>query len=1104
MLLNVRSAYSLLQSTVRVDAYVHQAKALGYSAIGLADFQVLHGALEFYNACQKVGLKALIGLTVELPGLVRQDQSFPMLLYAVNEAGYHHLLKISRLLNSYRHQASEVWHYLMQASNDLVAISIGKKGEIEQALIQEDAASATAILTQWRQLFGTENVYIGVPVYPFNQTEVARLVDFAKVHQVPLVPNQLMNTVHPQDAFSLKVLQAVDVNENVDITLQHMQGAHYLYGYEQLAAMYRAAGLESCLTEWKKLSERLNVTLLQHQTLLPSFQTPNGEKADAYLRELTYARLDALAVTNYALYKERLDYELSVIARMGFSDYFLIVWEIMAFCHEKNIRTGPGRGSAAGSLVSYLLRITLVDPIEYDLLFERFLNPERQSMPDIDIDIPDNRREQVLQYIEQRYGHEQVAQIATFGTFGAKQAIRDTLRVLGATSDTLKRWAKAIPNELNITLEKAYQQSKILRQLVESSEENKTIFRAAMTLEGLPRHVSTHAAAVVINDRPLVSLIPVMERADQRMMTQFTMYDVERIGLLKMDFLGLRNLSLLDDVLRNVQQTHPDFEIQGIDMNDDATLELFRKADTLGVFQFESEGIKNVLKKVQPIRFEDIVAVNALFRPGPMKQIDTFVKRKHGQLSAEYFHEALVPILEKTYGIMVYQEQVMQVCQVMAGFSLGQADLLRRAMSKKQADVMQKEQAHFIEGARQKGISAMLAQQVYAHIQEFASYGFNRSHAVVYSTLAYQLAYLKAHYPLEFYQALLNSNSSPHYLQEAKRRLKTLLPLDINTSQYRFIRSGQTLRVGFECVKGVRREWVDYVLNDRQLAGPYTSMVNFLQRMPKKFLKQEAVEALIVAGAFDAFGYNRATLVHNLPHLLKGVEFSGNNLSLFAAIEPKIDWVEEWDLMTRLAKEKEVLDFTLSGHPLDEFERLFDTNTELMRLETLTELLPKASMKTIGLVKHVKTIRTKKNDLMAFVTLSNETTDIHVTIFPQVYHHTQALLKENNILYVEGTVDTDNRGDKQLLANRIQLAQQLTFEAVSQATTCFIKVTNFETMNLSKLKAFILENQGPIPVVLVDSNRQTWQLDAPYLVSYAPRVQQELRQLFGERHVVFK
>lgn len=1111
MLLNVRSAYSLLQSTIRIEQYVIKAKELGYQAIGLADEKVLHGALEFYNTCRRHGLKPLIGLTVKLPGIVRQDKEFPFLLYAIDSQGYQHLMRVSRMLNSDRYVKRDVWQYLRDKADNLIIVSIGRKGELEQALIHEDEVWAQTTLQEWQKIFGDENVYIGVPIYPMNAMEVERLVTFAHQQGVPTVINQLLHTLNREDGFSLKVLQAIHANESVDLSLQNIQGAHYLYAYSQLVSMYEAEGLMECVTATQRLVARLNVEIAQHQTLLPSFPTPNGESASNYLRQVAMQALTQLGLQTNSTYIERLNYELSVIDRMGFSDYFLIVWEIMDYCHRNQIRTGPGRGSAAGSLVSFLLKITLVDPIEYELLFERFLNPERQTMPDIDIDIPDNQREKVLRYIEQRYGHEQVAQIATFGTFGAKQAIRDTLRVLGATTDTLKRWARAIPNELNISLEQAYRQSSALRQLVESSEDNRHFFKVALTLEGLPRHVSTHAAAVVISDQPLHQLIPVMERQEQRLMTQFTMYDIEQIGLLKMDFLGLRNLTLLEDIIRNVKKEKPQFDIEEINLDDEGTLDLFRRADTFGIFQFESEGIKNVLRKVQPASFEDIVAVNALFRPGPMKQIDTFVARKHGRLKPEYFHEMLVPILAKTYGVMVYQEQVMQVCQLMAGFTLGQADLLRRAMSKKQADVMEREREYFIEGATKRGITAQIANQVYQHIQEFASYGFNRSHAVVYSTLAYQLAYLKVHYPLAFYQALLNNGRSAatsfaHYFQEAKRQLGHIRAVNINLSQAGFsVQKGQ-LMVGFESVKGMRREWIDYILNDRQLVGPYTSLINFLQRMPKKFLKQDAVEALIYAGAFDSFGYNRATLTHNLPHLLKGIEFSGNNLNLFPALEPKIEWVDEWDLMTVLAKEKEVLDFVLSGHPLDEFERLFDTHSDLTQLEYLPTLRKKTSMRTIGMITHVKQIRTKKNDRMAFVTLSNETFDATVVVFPQVYQQHVALLKENTILYVEGTVDLDNRGETQLIANRIQDIHQTEFRQAEVPQTCFIKVADFEQLDeiVQQLKTYIQANPGPTKVILVDNQRRTWQLDNAYQVSYAPRIQQELKQMFGMRNVVFK
>lgn len=1113
MLLNVRTAYSLLNSTVNIQDYVNNAKDLGYQAIGIADQNVLHGALEFYQACQKNGMKALMGMTLEIPGLIRQDTDYPFIIYAKNYEGYLDLIKISRLANQPEVASQQIWQLFSEQRNQLVVVSGGRNGEIEQALIHDDQKWARKVLDVWQTFFGKENVYLGVPIYPYNPLEISNLLEFAEQFQLPVVCNQLVDTINQEDAFSLKVMQAIAANEQLDISLRNIRGGHYLYAARQIESLYEEANLSQCIRNTQALVNELSVEIPLNQQLLPKYQVPGQLSSDEYLKQLTLERLHSLNITNQSVYLERLEHELSVISQMGFSDYFLIVWDIISYCHTNNIRVGPGRGSAAGSLVSFLLTITLVDPIAYDLLFERFLNPERYNMPDIDIDIPDNKREQVLRFIETHYGYEQVAQICTFGTFGAKQAIRDTLRVLGADGQELKKWSNAIPRELDITLESAFIKSAELRQIVESSDLNQQLFQVALTLEGLPRHISTHAAAVVISDFPLERQVPVFDRQEQMLITQYAMADVERMGLLKMDFLGLRNLKLLDDVLNNIKLSQKEaIDIGAIDMSDSETLELFRRAQTAGVFQFESDGIRNVLRKLQPASFEDIVAVNALFRPGPMKQIDRFIRRKHGEEKIDYLHPLLEKSLSKTYGIIVYQEQVMQICQQMAGFSLGQADILRRAMGKKQADIMERERTHFIKGAIDNQIDPQTAQKVYQYIYEFANYGFNRAHAVVYSTLAYQLAYLKVHYPLEFYQALLNngrsnSTTANQYFQEAKKRLKKVSGLDINVSLANFSIYKEQLQVGFDSVKGMRKDLSQHIIDNRNLLGPFTDLLNFLRRLPTNFLKIELVQPLIEGGAFDTFGYNRATLMHNLPTMIQSVEFSGQNINLFAEIEPKVTWVKEWTLTEQLEREQEVLGFTLAGHPIDEYQEYIEKNPELKLLSAVHEMKAKQRFKAIAYIKTIRIIRTKNNDLMAFVSVSDTESEAELIVFPQQYQRFSSLLIEQQIVLLDGTISLNKREEKQIIINDLKEANKLdlTIER-KEITKCYVKISDFKIANeqIQKLKELALENPGPAIIILVNELRQTWQLNSPYTISYSQRVQNEVKNIFGNERVVFK
>ena len=1116
MLFNVHSANSLLASTLTIPAYVEAAKERGYQILGLADVHSLQGALDFYNRCQAAGLKAMIGATIKLPGALKQTHIYPFLVYALNQAGYYELIGLIRRLSHQPLSPGAIWDYLTQSCHNLVYISCGHASEVEQTLIHSGDQEAGLVLERLEQVFGPGNVYLGVAAFPYNPVEGEAVKALAKSQQVPLVVGQGVSTLNQGDAFSLKVLEAIGANETLDVELRAMQGVHYVYNWADLESQYVRLGLADCLTNSRQLADRMQVSLPQNQAFLPKFPTPDQLPASQYLRNLTQVALEALAPANRELYQERLDYELKVIDSMGFSDYFLIVWDIIIYCQSHAIRVGPGRGSAAGSLVSYLLGITRVDPIQYNLLFERFLNPERYNMPDIDMDIPDNKRQQVLHYVVERYGQEQVAQIATLGTFGARAAMRDTLRVLGADSETLRVWARAIPKELDISLPQAYQKSAALRQLVSQSETNQQLFQVAQTIEGLPRHISTHAAAVVIHDQALDQVIPVVERPNQPLMTQFTMYDVEKVGLLKMDFLGLRNLNLLDTIIKQVQKSQADFDIEAISMEDAQTLALFRAADTNGVFQFESDGIKQVLRKLQPERFEDIVAVNALFRPGPMKQIDHYVARRHGKESYQAIHPILEEILAPTYGIIVYQEQVMQVCQRMAGFSLGQADLLRRAMGKKQADVMAREREHFIRGAREQGIEPEIASATYDYIYEFASYGFNRSHAVVYSTLAFQLAYLKVHYPLAFYQALLNMGSSNQttmadYILEAKRHTGPLLGLNLNESQIGFSVSGQQLQVGLSAIRTLRHDFVSHIVEDRQLLGPYTGLLHFMQRLPKKWLKHEWLESLISVGAFDYTGMNRPTLLKNLDKLMQSVTFSGGNLSLFPELEPRIEWVEDWSPSQKRDKEVEILGFSLEGHPVATYQAFAKSHPNLLSVRDILAAQPNLKVQTLVLVKGIRVINTKKQELMAFLELEDEVASISGVVFPQSYRHYVSLLKEGQVLLVEGTVELDRQGRHQLIIKRLALVNEEEAKAPSSPNQhpfqrCFVQVKAFQDLKpfLPGLRKFADQYSGPVAMILVDGNRQTFQLDDAYRVSYGQKAQAELAKLLAPFKIIYK
>ncbi|MGX7106854.1 DNA polymerase III subunit alpha [Hutsoniella sourekii] len=1119
MLLNTQTVYSLLASTVTLEEYIKKAKELGYLSLGIADKEVLHGALEFYRLCQKYGMHALIGMRLELAGLVKQDQSYSFLLYARSYSGYQALMQISYLLNSSNRSSHQIWQLIQRSHGDLVYVSLGKESELEQALIRQDIQLAHQIEEALVNLFGQDGTYLGITAYPANNLELSHISDYLKQSDLTPVMAQPLNTLSSDQQTSLNVLQAIRDNRTLDWSAMAMRGPYTLYSPDELRALYGQINFSQAWDNTLKLSKTLVIDLPLDRELLPKFPVPSGYDSKTYLAHLTYQTMEDLGLDSQDKYVLQLEHELAIIDQMGFNDYFLIVWEIIDYCHQNNIRIGPGRGSAAGSLVSYLLKITGVDPIQYDLLFERFLNPERYSMPDIDIDIPDNRRDQVINYVVKRYGYHQVAQIATFGTFGAKQAIRDSLRVLGAGNQTLKAWSSSILSDANqvMTLARAYRESTALRQIVTANSENQEIFKIAQTIEGLPRHISTHAAAVVIYDQPLVETIPVMERkdgGDQALMTQFSMYDVEAVGLLKMDFLGLRNLTILDEALTTIKkQTGQEIAIESINKNDSSVLELFQKGDTIGVFQFESDGIRRVLRKLKPESFEDIVAVNALYRPGPMQQIDHFIDRKHGREKITYVHSSLEPILKNTYGIIVYQEQVMQILVRMGGFSLGEADLVRRAMSKKQADVMEAQRDHFIQGALARGYSQSEAEEVFDYIYAFSNYGFNRAHAVVYSTLAYQLAYLKVYYPAFFFKSLLNntdgrSSKFQANVQQAKRWVKQLLPVDINRSLMTFSIDGQGLRIGLESVRGLRRELIGHIIDDRQLIGPYKDFIEFLRRLPDKFQKAEMIQPLIHAGAFDSFGYNRRTLDFNLDTLVQSIQFAGNSMSLFEEMEPKIELVAEYSNDELLQLEEEALGFSLAPDVMEAFEPNFDQDHSILRLNDVLEQKVGARIKTIAKIKDVRVIQTRKEELMAFLTLAYQGQEVSIVVFPKIYRQVQQLLSLGEVIGLEGKIDLDRRQQKQVIALKIQEAKTVVKAKSSSkelVPNCFIRIQDFtqDQLLIEKVKRIILAHPGPSPVIIVDQAKNTIQLDHPYKVSYSDRTKSELYDLLGHSNVVY-
>ena len=1080
-ILQVTSGYSLLRSTIDLYRYVMTAKELGYQKLALTDEGVLHGAIEFYNLCRNQNIEPIIGCLFQYKQWRNAEAFSSMIVYAKDEIGYQSLIELSTQYQKSKLVSKDMEKIIKEASEHLQIVFPQENSE--WAL---ECSNGEVAFQRW--LFEAEeryfpNIHLGIESNQILPIPLEELEAWGQDFSMKLLPFVKTFYLKAEDDFSYRVLKAIGDGETLSTTQAEVSGQYYLQDEKTLTQQSSTILEGKLVRQLEEFVDSLKWKLSKHKLLLPKFQTPEGKMSQEYLQEICQQSLKDKELVKDE-YESRLNYELSIIHQMGFDDYFLIVWDIMKYAHEAGIQTGPGRGSAAGSLVSYLLNITKVDPIEYQLLFERFLNPERYTMPDIDLDFPDNRREDILDYVRRKYGENHVAQIATFGTFGSKQALRDVCRVLGLTTVQAGEWSKAIPNQLGINLKTAYEQSKNLQTLVSRSPKNQLIFETACRIEGLPRHLSTHAAGVVLYDKPLTDVIPLIYKDQQMPITQYTMKYVEQIGLLKMDFLGLTNLSILHDSIELTKSIYQhEIILNEIPLDDEKTLELFQMADTNGIFQFESDGIRRVLKKLRPTNLEDIAAVNALYRPGPMEQIDTFIKRKHGQEVVKYPHPILESILQSTYGVMVYQEQVMQVTSQMAGFTLGQADILRRAIGKKDAKVIEKEKAHFIEGAIGKGIDVESATEVYQYIERFANYGFNRSHAFAYSLLAYQLAYFKAHYPRAFYTAILRfvGDRSPKlqtYFIEAKQRGISIKNPSINTSVGDYTATIDGIFIGLNAIKGLRRDFIQEILIQRKQNGPFIDFMDFAFRIGKRFCKKEALEALIDAGAFDELGKNRATLRATIDAVIESVKFHGSNLSLELNEEmyPKYFEEEDSNIIEKIEREIAVLGFPVSAFPTEPYEILYKEQ----KAEKISNIYESKPVSVLGILKNIRKTRTKKGEPMAFGTIQDETGEMEFVVFSEVYPIVFSMLEENQLVLLKGKTRKNLQSKWQVQVQQVLSLFEVEGLAQAASIKCYIKITeNLQNKEVfDQIRNVIINNPGDTTVLLyIESKEQVLKMN---------------------------
>lgn len=1112
--LHVHSSYSLLNSTLQIEDLVKAAAEQGHTALGITDENVMYGAVAFYKACRKHNIKPIIGLSLLVETEADVDGkkgSYPLILLAQTDIGYRHLLKLSTLVQT-EYKNGVPLPALSSNSKDLIAIS-PSLGEINQHLLHENFDTAMGLLEKYTTLF-RHNFYMAIEPSSSKHEQLLNslVIQFCQEKSIQSVITNPIHYLQKEDAIIHECLQCIQQGTKLmewDRNFEEKQ--YFLKDEETMVKEFQH--LPESLANTVKIANQCNVTIDLGNMLLPKFPLPQGISADQYLKGLCKKGLEKRYKSNLPSgAHERLEYELTVIEKMHFSDYFLIVWDFMSYAHKHNILTGPGRGSAAGSLVAYVLGITNIDPLKYNLLFERFLNPERVSMPDIDIDFPDHRRDEMIQYVSKKYGKEHVAQIVTFGTLAARASIRDVGRVLGVASTEIDRLAKVIPSRPGISLEQALQESASLQKELKENHEARKVFTIALKIEGLPRHTSTHAAGVVISDSSLTDSVPLQEGHGGVMLTQYPMDILEELGLLKMDFLGLRNLSLIENIQRFIKkELGQTINLQDIPLEDEKTFTLLGEGDTTGVFQLESAGMRKVLRRLKPTNLEDIVAVNALYRPGPMENIPIFIERKHGHKKITFPHEDLKGILEPTYGVIVYQEQIMQIASKMAGFTLGEADLLRRAVSKKKREILEKERGHFVNGCLQKGYDERTAEEVYDLIVRFANYGFNRSHAVAYSVIAYWLGFLKANFPLYFMAALLssvvgNEDKIAQYIGEAKQKQMKILPPSINRSNYNFQVEDGKIRFSLVPIKNVGISALKEILYHREKKGIFKDLFDFCARVSLRVINRRVIESLILSGSFDEFGKDRAVLLATLDAAIDYAELVNEDDSGFFLsddIVPKPQYVSIEPLTTqdKLQMEKEVLGFYLSNHPIEPYNDLL-TKTNAIKVANLqTEI--GASVHMGALIVDQRVIKTKKGDQMAFLTLSDDTGELDAVVFPVTFKKLNKLLEKGEILFIQGKIE-EREGKLQLIIDEATSIKELKANAFDKL---YLKVDKFqqESGKLHQIKNILKQYPGTTDVYIHYADEQkTVLLPKEWSAKLSEECIKKLKLALGAKNVVIK
>ena len=1155
--LHLHSEYSLLDGACKINEVIERAVEIGQSSLAITDHGVMYGAIDFYKKAKSKGIRPIIGCEVYVASR-RLDQKekgldterYHLVLLCKNETGYKNLIKmVAESWTKGFYVKPRIDKSLLEKYHEgLIALSACLAGEIPRAILANDIDGAVEKALWYKNIF-KEDFYLEIQNHSL-QDEMRVLSGMRTVSErtgIPLVATNDTHYIRKEDAKIQEVLLCIQTNNVVGTPtgMSFETDEFYLKSYDEMCQAFPDD--IDAVNRTEEIASKCNLEFEFGKTKLPHFEVPDNQDHFEFFKNQCFRGLRERYGNDYPKeYEDRLLYELETIDKMGYTDYYLIVNDFISYAKSHDIPVGPGRGSGAGSLAAYCIGITGIDPMKYSLIFERFLNPERVTMPDFDVDFCYVKRPQVIDYVIDKYGADHVAQIVTFGTMAARAAIRDVGRALGMSYANVDKVAKLIPRELNITIESALKTSPELVEMYNSDAEVKNLVDTAKSVEGMPRHASTHAAGVVITRDPVDSYVP-LALNDNSVVTQFTMTTLEELGLLKIDFLGLRYLTVIDDAVKFVQKRNPDFDIEKIDLKDKKTYELFSKGQTDGVFQLESGGMKNVLTQLKPDSIEDIIAVISLYRPGPMKSIPTYIENRHNPEKVSYSTPLLKSILDVTYGCIVYQEQVMQIFRTLAGYSFGRADIVRRAMSKKKHDVMEKERKNFVyglvnedgtvecKGAVNNGVDERVANEIFDTMSDFSQYAFNKSHAAAYAFLAYRTAYLKCHYPNEYFSALISSvlddsNKVASYISECNRLGIKIIPPDVNEGYDMFTVKGNDILFGMLAIKNLGRNAISSIIKEREDGGKFESFSSFCFRMYGKDLNRRAIEARIYSGALDGLDHKRRQMITALPSILSQAENSGRIIAggqlglfgdeteMFTVDVPDLPDFEAGD---KLRFEKEFTGIYISGHPLSRYENV----AAALKTDKLGNIISEASSENtnasfkyrdnarvniLGIVTSVKKKTTKNNDTMAFVTVEDTTSEMELIVFSKLYRDFGNLLSVGNVLYVTGRLSLREDEDCKIVCENITKAPERAEPVANPAPVkkenkgIYFKLRNSDCEEYQKIQHVLDVFEGSTPVYYYFTDTGKLVRHQGRLCEINNSMLRELKRIIGEENVGIK